>query len=242
MQNLALVPILFVYYPIIQRLLRQPPQIYQVLNLLDTWCVCSIESGLQHVVTIMAISWLLFTCNCLQGFFHSVQSSFALHGRFWSIKVSGKLSTYPSLKLTLTLTSHQGQNDGLGWGRWTVYQKRKSVRRFHDPLPLSAHPVSFKKHHVWTLKPSILGHLAKMPRRVRRWFPPIYKHFGVGRGGGRQFTDIALHFPTLLNSIVHLHHNLANAVYHAENYINLVELLISDKADVITILVHFLLP
>ena len=47
--------------------------------------VLSIESGLQHVVTIMAISWLLFTCNCLQGFFHRVQSSFALHGRFWSI-------------------------------------------------------------------------------------------------------------------------------------------------------------
>ena len=81
-----------------------------------------------------------------------------------------------------------------------------------------------------------------MPRRVRRWFPPIYKHFGVGRGGGRQFTNIALHFPTLLNSIVHLHHNLAKAVYHAENYINLVELLINDKADLITILVHFCYP
>ena len=33
-----------------------------------------------------------------------------------SIKVSGKLSTYPSRKLTLTLTSHLGQNDGLGKG------------------------------------------------------------------------------------------------------------------------------
>ena len=29
---------------------------YQVLNLLDILCVGSIESGLQHVVTIMAIS------------------------------------------------------------------------------------------------------------------------------------------------------------------------------------------
>ena len=67
--------------------------------------VFSIERGLQHVLT-MAISWLLFTCNCLQGFFHRVQSSFALHGRFWSIWVSGKLPTYPSPKLTLTLTSH----------------------------------------------------------------------------------------------------------------------------------------
>ena len=33
-----------------------------------------------------------------------------------SLKVSGKLPTYPSLKLTLTLTSHLGQNDGLGEG------------------------------------------------------------------------------------------------------------------------------
>ena len=30
-----------------------------------------------------------------------------------SIKVSGKLPTYPSPKLTLTLTPHFGQNDGL---------------------------------------------------------------------------------------------------------------------------------
>ena len=33
-----------------------------------------------------------------------------------SIKVSGKLPTYPSPKLTLTLTSHLRQNDGLGEG------------------------------------------------------------------------------------------------------------------------------
>ena len=33
-----------------------------------------------------------------------------------NFKVSGKLSTYPSPKLTLTLTSHLGQNDGLGEG------------------------------------------------------------------------------------------------------------------------------
>ena len=31
-------------------------------------------------------------------------------------QVSGKLSTYPSLKLTLSLTSHLGQNVGLGEG------------------------------------------------------------------------------------------------------------------------------
>ena len=34
----------------------------------------------------------------------------------WSIKVSGKLPTYPSPKSTLTLTSHLGQNIGLGEG------------------------------------------------------------------------------------------------------------------------------
>ena len=44
------------------------------------------------------------------------------------------------------------------------------------------------------------------------------------------------------NSIVHLHHNLAKAVYRAENYRNLVELLVSDKVDLITILVHFCYP
>ena len=33
-----------------------------------------------------------------------------------SIKGSGKLPTHPSPELTLTLTSHLGQNDGLGEG------------------------------------------------------------------------------------------------------------------------------
>ena len=33
-----------------------------------------------------------------------------------SIKVSGKLPTYPSPKTTLSLTSHLGQNFGLGEG------------------------------------------------------------------------------------------------------------------------------
>ena len=66
-------------------------------------------------------------------------------------------------------------------------------------------------------------------------FHPFYKNCGVG-GGGRQFTNtgIALKFPTRLTSILHLHHDLAKAAYRAENYINLVELLISDKADLIT--------
>ena len=33
--------------------------------------------------------------------------------QFW---LPGKLPTYPSPKLTLTLTSHLGENDGLGEG------------------------------------------------------------------------------------------------------------------------------
>ena len=36
---------------------------------------------------------------------------------FGSIQVAGKLPTYPSPKLTLTLTSRSGQNDGLGEGQ-----------------------------------------------------------------------------------------------------------------------------
>ena len=45
------------------------------------------------------------------------------------------------------------------------------------------------------------------------------------RGEGRQFTKYCF---------VHLHHNLAKAAYRAENQRNLVELLVSDKADLIT--------
>ena len=32
--------------------------------------------------------------------------------------MSGKLPSYPSRKLTLTFTSHFGQDDGVGRGRW----------------------------------------------------------------------------------------------------------------------------
>ena len=61
--------------------------------------------------------------------------------------------------------------------------------------------------------------------------------------GSRQFTKYCFAVPQrFFNSIVHLHHNLAKAVYRAENYRNLVELLVSDKADLITILVHFCYP
>ena len=61
--------------------------------------------------------------------------------------------------------------------------------------------------------------------------------------GSLQFTKYCFAVPQpFFNSIVHLHHNLAKAVYRAENYRNLVELLVSDKADLITILVHFCYP
>ena len=55
-----------------------------------------------------------------------------------------------------------------------------------------------------------------------------------GRGEVASLLNIALQFPTFFNSIVHLHHNLAKAAYRAENNRNLVELLVSDKADLIT--------
>ena len=44
-----------------------------------------------------------------------------------SIQVSGKLPTYPSPKLILTLASHLGQNVGLGRGWWAVSWKPKPI-------------------------------------------------------------------------------------------------------------------
>ena len=56
-----------------------------------------------------------------------------------SIKVSGKLPTYPSPKLTLTLNSYFGQNDGLGEGwvgsfpeRQTKSNREKSKDSFSE--------------------------------------------------------------------------------------------------------------
>ena len=40
-----------------------------------------------------------------------------------SNQVSGKLATYPSPKLTLTLTPHLGKRLAKGRGRWAVFQK-----------------------------------------------------------------------------------------------------------------------
>ena len=54
--------------------------------------------------------------------------------------------------------------------------------------------------------------------------------------------DMGLKFPTFFTSIVHVHHNLTKTAYHVEHHINLVELLRSDKAVSITILVHFCYP
>ena len=46
------------------------------------------------------------------------------HTKVGSLYVTGKLPTFPSPKRTLTLTSHLGQNVGLGEGRWAVSRKR----------------------------------------------------------------------------------------------------------------------
>ena len=53
-----------------------------------------------------------------QGFFHLKNNSWDLSytTTTWPSCVSGQLSTYPSPKPTLTLTSHLRQNDGLGEG------------------------------------------------------------------------------------------------------------------------------
>ena len=53
--------------------------------------------------------------------------------------VSGKLPTYPSPKSTLTLTSHLGQNFGLGaGGRWAVSKSVPTVGRFSNDSDKSA--------------------------------------------------------------------------------------------------------
>ena len=63
---------------------------------------------------------------------HSFFSFFSLFFRllflllfFGSIQVSGKLPTYPSHQLTLTLTSHLRQNDGLGKGQVSSFPGTK---------------------------------------------------------------------------------------------------------------------
>ena len=62
-----------------------------------------------------------------------------------SILVSGKLPNYPSLKTTLTLTSHLGQNVGLG-DRWEVFQKPQLIQTFPIPLPLFRSPFCVTLH------------------------------------------------------------------------------------------------
>ena len=59
----------------------------------------------------------------------------------------GKLPTYPSPKPTLTLTSHLGQNVGIGEGRWAVSQKRIIIQifgNFGSYFFISFHQISFK--------------------------------------------------------------------------------------------------
>ena len=56
-----------------------------------------------------------------------------------SIKVSWKLPSYPSPNPTLTFASHLGQNVGLGWGRWAVFQKAKLILHVSQALYQSLH-------------------------------------------------------------------------------------------------------
>ena len=66
-----------------------------------------------------------------------------IHGKkTGSIKVSGKLPTYPSPKPTLSLTSHLGQNVGLGEGYVSSFPKTKI-----DPKNLCRES-SVRSHHI----------------------------------------------------------------------------------------------
>ena len=79
-------------------------------------------------VTVLAEPTFCFSCkpfakfvsNCMKSWLAYNSSDWSvnfLYGlSFGSLHVSGKLSTYPFPKPTLTLTSHLGQNVGLGEG------------------------------------------------------------------------------------------------------------------------------
>ena len=56
-----------------------------------------------------------FLCLLIPDYNHP-NAPWPLMMRSKSLLISGNLPTYPSLKRTLTLTSHLGQNDGLGEG------------------------------------------------------------------------------------------------------------------------------
>ena len=68
-----------------------------------------VGSILYQGVDIISVSSILFNTSSGDCSRPQNQDTTALH-------VSGKLPTYPSLKPTLTLTSHLGQNVGLGEG------------------------------------------------------------------------------------------------------------------------------
>ena len=65
--------------------------------------------SLSRGMDIISVSSILFITSSGDCSRPQNRDTTALH-------VSGKLPTYPSLKRTLTLTSHLGQNVGLGKG------------------------------------------------------------------------------------------------------------------------------
>ena len=126
-RGIAVKKIIFGYYHAILQL-QDPTKVLYMLSQI-------------HLVAFMKMFSVFFLVNS-QGFkllkqnkiwsdIFRYESSWLLEKREWynayeflsaivrwfgSINVSGKLFTYPSFKLTLILTSHQGQNDGLGEG------------------------------------------------------------------------------------------------------------------------------
>ena len=57
-----------------------------------------------------------------------------------SLRVSGKLLTYPFVEPTLTLASYLEQNVCLGKGRWTVSQKRIMIPKMTARDPALPNP------------------------------------------------------------------------------------------------------
>ena len=90
----------------------------------------------RHQNATNTMHYQVITCNISCGFEppvvqkvdNAINRTIVFFNTYGSLHVSGKLPTYPSSKLTLTLTSHLGQNVSLGEGRWVVSQKRKMIR------------------------------------------------------------------------------------------------------------------
>ena len=84
--------------------------------------VCSTSTPINHIVFFFLAEYQLYqkTAGHLRGGVHPLHPpprSAPERNTIRSIQVSGKLPTYPSPKPTLSLSSHLGQNVGLGEGQ-----------------------------------------------------------------------------------------------------------------------------